>query len=453
MKTEQDLAGLAERAVAVAVRHGAGKCDAVACETRSITSELERGSVKQASIATDPGVGIRVFDKGSPGFAYCTSFDEAAVAKAAQMAVSLAKAGTEDSDFKDLPDKSVVRRASGLYEQRVADLEPDEVVSMTIDMADRAGDDKRITSVNASAGVAICHIALANSNGFCGAQKLTSIDMMVESVAREGDAMFSGFDGSSRRRLESDLLDRIANTARDQAIKGLVQTKLETGDYPVIFAPFSVGYVLGEAIGDGANADSVQRGRSYLAGRLGQSIGVSSLNVLDDPTVEWGVRSTAFDGEGVPSRAKSVIENGKLVSYLHDSYTAGKASEESTGNSSRGGAVWSYRHPPGISASNLVISPGDHGLEEMIEETKLGVYLRATFDSPNLATGEFSGLMMESYLIEDGALGPSIRQATVGIDIVTLLSKIDMLGKKPEKYFGVVAPPIRISSARIAGSG
>lgn len=75
-----------------------------------------------------------------------------------------------------------------------------------------------------------------------------------------------------------------------------------------------------------------------------------------------------------------------------------------------------------------------------------------TFDNPNLATGEFSGLMMESYLIERGELGDTIRQATVGIGLVDMFSRIDMVGKESRSAFGVDTPAIRISSAKVGGS-
>jgi len=281
---------------------------------------------------------------------------------------------------------------------------------------------------------------------------MSSHDMVAESVAKDGPDMFSGFDFYSSRRFNADALQTVGKNAREHAVKGLSQTKIETGDYPVIIDPLALGFLLSSAIGAGVNADSVQRKRSYLAGKLGKKIGSGLFSVTDDPTLEWAVGSMSFDGEGTPSKRTAVIEKGKLSSYLYDSYTAGKDSVESTGNASRGGSVWSYRSPPSISISNLVVHEGRSGFDDMVGETKDGVYLRATFDHPNLATGEFSGLMMESYRIKGGELGPSIRQATIGVGLMDLFSRVDMVGKVHKDCFGVRAPPIRISKARIAGS-
>jgi predicted Zn-dependent protease len=89
----------------------------------------------------------------------------------------------------------------------------------------------------------------------------------------------------------------------------------------------------------------------------------------------------------------------------------------------------------------------------MLKETKDGVYLRVTFDYPNLATGEFSGLMMESYRVKKGELGAAVRQATMGISLPELFASIDMIGDRSRDAFGVKTPHLRISKARIAGSG
>lgn len=447
-----ELISIAGKAVKSVTKLGATHCDVLVTNTRTLSADIEKGSVKQASMANDPGVAIRAFRNGSSGFAYCTGHDAKSIDRAASLAASQAKAGTPDSDFKGLPEKATPAKVGGLFEPKVADLGSDDVVGMVMELAAIAGDDKRIYSSNASVNISVCEVALANSNGIEMTQKMSSHDMVAESVAKDGSDMFSGFDFYSSRRFNADALREVGESAREHAIKGLSQTKIETGDYPVVMDPLALGFLLANAVGAGVNADSVQRKRSYLAGKLGKKIGASLFSVTDDPTIAWAVGSTAFDGEGTPARKKAVIDKGKLSSYLYDSYTAGKDSVRSTGNASRGGSAWSYRSPPSISTSNLVVHEGRSTFDQMVRETKNGVYLRATFDHPNLATGEFSGLMMESYMIDDGEIGPSIRQATIGVGLVDMFNSVDMVGKGHKDCFGVRTPAIRISKARIGGS-
>jgi PmbA protein len=443
---------LADRTVGTVERSGGRIFDILVTQNRATTAEVEKGSMKQAASMMDSGVAIRVFDRGSPGFAYCSGHADADMEKAAEMAVSQARAGAPDPDFKGLPVAKKVTFRQGLYDKSIASLQPDEAVDMLLTLTDVAEDDRRISSVNAGLTVAVGEAALRNSNGLSLSQETTLFEVFSETVAREDDMMFSGLEYASSRRLDKSSLETVGRSAREHAVRGLVQKKIETGDLPVIMDPLASGYVLAQAVGGGVNAESVQRKRSYLSGKLGETIGAEGFTVLDDPTIEWAVGSTSFDGEGTPSLKKNVIESGVLKSYLHDSYTAGKDSIASTGNSSRGDAVWSYRSPPSISFSNLVVAKGDATTEEMIRDTGRGVYLRLTLDNPNLATGEFSGLMMESSIIEHGELGATIRQATVGIGLLDMFSRIDMVGSESRSAFGVETPAIRISSAKVGGS-
>lgn len=449
----QDMTQLAERTVRQVIKLGASHCDVLVARTTHIVAEIEKSSIKQASHVNDIGIGIRAFRNGCSGFSYSTGHDARLVSRVAQLAVSQAGKGTPDPDFTGLPEPRTPRGVHGLFDKKLVTMGPDDVVGMAIHLSDFAGADRRIASVNATVGAGWEEIALANSSGVSNSQKLTAFETSAEAVARSGDRMFSGVDFGSARRYSSDVLRRVGTNAKEHAVMGLRQTRLPTGDYPVVFDPLSIGYILMTAIGGGANAESVQRGRSYLSGRLGKKIGSPMLKVTDDPTLAWSSGSRSFDGEGVPSKRNVLIDRGILRSYLHDSYTAGKDSIESTGNASRGGALWSFRHPPSISSSNIVVGRGDSSLDEMIRETSEGIFLRLTFDYPNLATGEFSGLMMESYRIRRGEIGPSIRQSTMGIALVDLFSRIDMVGKDAADSFGVRTPPVRISRARIAGSG
>lgn len=448
-----DIESLAESVVKQVIRLGASDCDVVVTDARAITAEIEKGSMKQASSVEDPGVGIRAFVRGCSGFSYATGFELAAVRKAASLAVSQAKSGTPDADFKGLPEVARPTKVAGLYEPKLAAFEHDDIVSMAIGVADKAGADSKITSVNAGVSIGVGTVALANSNGFAGSQKLSAFETFAEAVARSDDDMFSGVDGAWSRRYEGNMLDKVADTAREHALMGMRKTSVKTGDYPVVLDPMAAGFILAAAVGGGANGESVQRHRSYLAGKLGSKIGSDLLTIRDDPTLSWANGSFSFDGEGVPARRKTLIEKGVLKSYLYDSYSAGRESMKSTGNSSRGGSMWTFRRPPSISSSNLVVERGDALMDEMLKDTGKGVLLRLTYDYPNLATGEFSGLMMESYLIQKGELGPSIRQASIGIDLIALFSAIDLVGKETKDAYGVRTPAIRISKAKVAGSG
>lgn len=447
-----ELKDIASKAVDHVMKLGASDCDVIVIDSRFMSAEIEKGTMKQANSVVDPGIAIRAFRNGCQGFSSSTGHSSSSIKDAAALAVSLAKSGTPDPDFKGLPRKKRPTAVAGLHDPKISKLQSDQVVEMAIELADVAAGHKSIYSVNASVAIAECSLVLANSNGFLEGQRLSSFETSVEAVAKSGSVMFSGVDGSWNRRLDRPAIERVGKTAMEHAVLGLKQQKIATGDYPVVMDPLAVGFIFASAVGGGVNAESVQRKRSFLTDKLGKKIGSERLTITDDPTLEWSNGSYCFDGEGTPAREKKVIMEGVLSAYLYDSYAAGKDSVESTGNASRGGSVWSFRKPPTISPSNLVVSPGDSTLDEMISDTKKGVYLRFTWDYPNMATGELSGLMMESYSIDKGELGGSIRQATIGIGMIDMFSRIEAVGKQTRDAFGVRAPAMRLSSARIGGS-
>jgi len=447
-----DMNSLAEKTVRYVTKLGASDCDVVVADSWSISAEIEKGSMKQSNHVTDPGIGIRAFVNGCSGFASCAGFDARKMRSAADRAVALARSGTPDPDFKGLPASDPPSKSPSLFEKRLTEVRPEDVVAMAIELSEGAAGDKRIYSVNAGVVVGVGEVALANSCGFSGHQRMTSFEVAVEAVAKSGQRMFSGIDFGWSRRFEKKLLSSVGHQAREHALMGLDQCKVATGDYPVVLDPLAAGYLLAGAVGGGLNAESVQRKRSYMTGLLGKKVGAEGFTVLDDPTLNWANGSYSFDGEGVQAKKRTLVDRGILRSYLHDSYTAGKDSVPSTGHASRGKSLWTFRRPPSISSSNLVVRRGDSSVDEMCRESKNGIYLRLTFDSPNLATGEFSGLMMESFKIEKGELGPSIRQSTIGMGLLELFSRIDMVGGDSRDAFGVKTPALRISKARIAGS-
>src|SRR5947209_15766120 len=141
-----------------------------------------------------------------------------------------------------------------------------------------------------------------------------------------------------------------------------------------------------EHIFEGINGDSVYRGASFLAGKLGQKIAGDQVTVIDDGTMRGGFGTAPFDGEGVPTRRTVVIENGVLKSYLLNTYTAKKLGLGTTGNASRGLAG-----NPGVGGGNFFLQPGPKSAEQIIRDVPDGLYVTEFLGfGVNLVTGEFS---------------------------------------------------------------
>ncbi len=122
-------------------------------------------------------------------------------------------------------------------------------------------------------------------------------------------------------KLESP--EQVGKIAAERTLRRLGARKAKTAQVPIIFDPMVATSIL-EHIFEGVNGDSVYRGASFLAGKLGQKIAGANVTIIDDGTIPGGFGTSPFDGEGVPTRRTVVIENGVLSSYLMNTYTAKK---------------------------------------------------------------------------------------------------------------------------------
>jgi PmbA protein len=206
-------------------------------------------------------------------------------------------------------------------------------------------------------------------------------------------------------------------------------------------------------IGSMLSADAVQRGRSLFAGREGEEVAAPLLALADDPTDPDGPASSPFDGEGSPTRRTALIEDGRLRSFLFDARTARRAGRATTANASRG----SYRAPPAVGTSNLVVAPGEPGLEGLFAAAGDGLYVTSVaglHSGVNPVSGTFS-VGASGRLIENGEPGGPVRELTIASDLLSMLAGVRALGAEARWVpFGgsVKTPALLIAEMAVSGA-
>jgi PmbA protein len=214
---------------------------------------------------------------------------------------------------------------------------------------------------------------------------------------------------------------------------------------PVVFAPEIARSLIG-AIFDAANGDSIYRGASFFTGKLGEQVAAESINVIDDGTIIGGYGSTPFDGEGLPTRRKVIVENGVLKTYLLNTYTARKLNMRSTGNAARGLAG-----NPGISSGNLYLEGGTLSPEEILREIKSGFYVTELLgQGVNMVTGDYSR-GASGLWIENGELTYPVQEVTVAGNLKDMFRNITAIGNDLVFRSSVASPTLRIDGMTIAG--
>jgi len=458
---EKDLLGVGSKAVEAAIKADANQAEAFLTRTYFVTVAIEKGSVKHAYAVLDDGLGVRAVYRGSIGFSYTTTLETKKVVKTAELASAHAKAGTLDPDFKSLPEPKKLPTVEGIYDKNIAEADPADLIDIAVQLAESQKIDKRIYSVNSAIIGGWQQVAIVNSLGMECTDKSTLIYVEGNAVAREKGAMSSGLEFKSARNLrEIDPL-RIGKVAAENAVRSLHGRKVKTATLPVVLDSMAASYIFLASIMPSVNAENIQYKRSYLCGKIDEKIGSDMLTVVDDGTYPNGVGSFRFDSEGTPSQKTTIIEKGVLKGYIYDCYTAGKEGKESTGNAFRvlsGRMFPNYRGTPSIGVRNLIIKPGKGTVDDLISEVKNGILLRATWDRPNIATGDFSGLISDGYKIEDGEVKYATKQTNIGINMIDFFKRIIAVGADSRQFHSpygphcVISPSIMIEKATISGA-
>jgi PmbA protein len=449
-----DLEELARRAAEAAATAGASDAEAWAEGSRSREVRVHAGEVESLTEASGRGVGIRAWIGARTGYAYGTDLSEAGLTELAEAAVGAARVADEDESAGAPEPSGETTEIPGLYDEGVAASETAEVIELAKRIERVALDrDSRVTGVEEVVYVdEDSNAAIATSRGVSGAFGASAAYSFLQAMATQDSEVQTGLGfgvARSPRDLDSG---EIGAEAGDEASSMLGATKPESRTCPVVLSDRVAASFAG-FIGGALSADEVQRGRSPFADRLGDEVASSALRIADDGTDPGGLASAPFDGEGTPRGRTPLLADGKLLAYLHDSYTARRGGATSTGNASRA----SYRSPPSVSPSNLMIEPGELSLEQLLERAGDGVYITEVaglHSGVNPVTGRYS-VGATGKALRGGELAEPLREFTIAGELLETLAAVQAVGSDVRWVpFGgsVHSAPILVGEMAIGGS-
>ncbi len=418
-----------------------------------INIEIEENSIKNSETGEDNGFSIRVINKnGSLGFSYSNKLDRTTIEKICKIAIKMMKVATPDPDFKKLPGSFKNYPAvKGLFDKNLKYLQIEDSVDYINDLIKICKDDEMAISQSGNFASGYSKIYIFNSNGLNVSRKDTSCLISSNIIVKDkiSNETSSGYERQVERRLDKINAIKVANLALEDAKRNLYRKKIKNMKVPVLLTPKGTISLILRPIAAAVNAETFQYKRSFLVGKRGQKIGSKFLNIEDNGLIDGAPGSKIFDDEGVPCKNKKIIEKGNFLKtgLLHNSYTAGKDGVQSTGNATRS----SYVSIPSIGITNFNMKPGEMLSEEIIKDIKEGIFLDYTGDSPNISTGDFSGLILHGNLISNGEIKDPLNETMIGINLLDLFHKIDAVSKDYRVYGAFQAPYVRISSVNIIG--
>jgi PmbA protein len=450
---ELDLERTARIAVESALDAGADHADAWCEQGVSLTIRAYEGAVENLTEATSRGVGVRAFTGGRTGYAYGSDLSEAGLAATAAAATDHASV-TEPDQHSGLPDDCGSGHVAGLTSPEFGKWTTERKVDLALAVERAARDrDRLITNVEDTIYAdGYARAALANSNGFVASFEQTQCYAYAYAFAGEGSDLMTGLGVGTARGPESLDPGAIGQEAADRALSLHGARQPKSRRCPVVLDPYVAASFV-SIIGGTLSARAVQRGRSLFADKEGEQIADKAVRLVDDGLDPEGLATAPFDGEGVPQQSTVLIDGGRLQTFLFDHYTADVAGRRSTGNGSRG----SYRTPPSVGATNLVLAAGHTATEELVREAGDGLYVMdvsGLHSGVNPASGTFS-VGATGRLISDGELGSPVREVTIASDLVSMLTAVRALGADARWLpFGgsVKAPALLIAEMAVGGA-
>ncbi len=448
------LVDLGRSVVERAIRGGADVAEASAHSGSHLSVKARMGEPELVEEAGSRALGLRMMVGKRVSSTYTSDLSDAGQQTLIEDALELARLSEAD-EFAGPPDPtdlSVPAQWTNLdtFDEAVSQISADEALSRAQRGERAAFDfDPRITnSEGASFTRARGVSALVTSGGFVGSDHGTYASLVVNPVADdEGGKKRSGYHWSaSRHYADLDDSHAVGEEAARRTIAQLGAQKLPTQELPVIFdkdaARSILGLFAGCVLGGG-----IWRKSSYLVDRVGTRVASDLVDIVDDPLLPRAPGSRAFDGEGLLSRRNVVVEGGVLKTYLLDTYSARKLGLSSTGSASRSPAG-------GISpsTSNLILKANSQSRDEVIADTKHGLYVTGMMGFGfNAVTGDFSR-GASGFLIQDGELAHPVSEVTISLNLDQLLQRIDAVADDLDQRTAVASPTFRVSSMTLAGS-
>lgn len=405
---------------------GADYGEAYLEDSRWTSARLEDGAVRDVGAGSERGLGLRLLRKtGSSVETLFGSAQELDGAAAARLRERLAPGKTKAISF------SAPERAGRSPRLDPADVTLERKLALLAEV-DRASRELSplIRQVTATYNDRRKDTRVLNSDGSDRFQRRVSTTLSISVVAERDGMLQSGVEVIGAQRgfevFDADAALAAARRAAARALAKLDAPKAKAGEMTVVLAAAAGGTFIHEAIGHSLEVDHVQEGSSpAYRGMRGKVVAPETITVVDDPTLPYQRGSFAFDDEGVPARATTLVRNGVLADFLYDRTTALREGLASNGHGRRE----SFAARPIPRMSNIYIAPGKDDPARIIKELKSGLLVtRMGGGQVDTASGEFVFEVDEGWRVENGKILNLVRDANLlGIGPEALRS-IDRVG-------------------------
>ncbi|HTP66205.1 MAG TPA: TldD/PmbA family protein [Geobacteraceae bacterium] len=443
-----ELNGIADRIEALLKGRALDGYEIYLSASKNLGIEVREQKVDAFKCSAPVGVSIRVLKARGMGFSYSTSLDVRDLERMIDSALQSAEIQTPD-EFNGLPSPRPYPLLTGLFDEELVLIGEREKIerALLLEKLTQAADPRIKKVRKASYNESSFDLHIRNSLGVACSYRDTSVSASVTAIAEEGGDSQMGWDFAFSNNFSGIDVERIAKTAAGKAAALLGAGKGPTMRCPAVLDNRVAGEIL-EVLSQAFLAESVQKGKSLLAGKLGMELFSPVLRIRDDGTLPGGMGTAPFDGEGSPQQNNVLVENGRLLRFLYDGYCARKDGTASTGNATRG----SCKNPPRAGVTNFFIENGATTPEGLTSGIDRGILITEVMGmhTANAISGDFS-VGAAGFLIERGAVTVPVKGIAISGNIMDIFRGVDLVGNDLRFYGAVGSPSLRIAALDIAG--
>jgi PmbA protein len=437
-----------EYVLAAARKRGATAADAMVMGESSLSIGWRMGVLEDVSRSESQDLGLRVFVGHSQAMVSSSDMSPAALDALAERAIAMAKLAPEDIHAGlAAPEQLLTGPQRDLDLAEANEVGPEQLKLWAAEAEDAA---RAVPGVTNSEGSGASYgggsVALATSTGFRGSYRSSHVSVSASVIAAQDGAMERDYAYHHVRHVaDLNAAAQIGREAGERTVKRLGAVKPESGTLPVIFDPRISGGLVGHLL-SAINGQSVARKSTFLLDALGTQIFGANIQIVEEPHRLRGLRSRAFDGEGLPTSNHALVKDGVLAMWLLDCASARQLGLVSTGHAARGIGA-----PPSPSASNVHMAAGTISPDDMIKSIPRGIYITELIgQGVNGVTGDYSR-GASGFMIENGELTVPVNEFTIASNLKDMFQRL-VPANDLEFRYGINAPSILIEGMSIAGA-
>jgi len=451
-----DKEQLTSRILSLSQGAGASQVEVFAAQTKTSSIYIDDSVPKIADSKSEFGIGLKFILGRRIGFTSSTLLSESPE-DVVRRASSVARVSNEDPRFVSLPDsRPPPGKGDRFFDKETANADSSRLLDCAMRVV-RSAISNNVSVPNGVLRASSIDFVVQNSLGVKASSASTMVFGFFTAKSGGGGQVGEGVQRCWSRRLSAVDFDALGKKLQSQALGSLRAEAFKDHwtDIVGVLAPSECSEMLGQLIGMAASAENINNRSSPWTDRIGDRIAHENLTVIDNGLSETGMLSSVVDDEGTPSQRTLLIDKGELKSYFFDSYNASLEGLSSTGNGIRRDpreCLGRFSSPATCRLTTLEVRPGKQSLDDIIHETRKGVYIEhLAWPQVDPTSGTFSNEVRSASLIENGEITREIKHALLVGNLYESLKLETRLSSKAEVHNSCVIPSTAFSGLELVG--